>query len=41
MYTYIHTHTHTHRYIYISYSGEKTMPLSKKYFVMMPSTVLL
>ena len=29
-------------YIYIiSYSGEKTTPLSKKYFNMMPSTVLL
>ena len=27
--------------IYKSYSGEKTMPLSKKYFSMMSSTVLL
>ena len=28
-------------YIYISYSGEKTTPLSKKYFDMISSTVLL
>ena len=28
-------------YIYMCYSGEKTTPLSKKYFDMMSSTVLL
>ena len=27
--------------MYKSYSGEKTTPLSRKYFDMMPSTVLL
>ena len=28
-------------YIYICYSGEKTTPVSKKYFDMLSSTVLL
>ena len=28
-------------YIYIYYSGEKTTPLSKKYFHIMSSTILL
>ena len=38
--TYIYIYN-IYKYKYISYSGEKTTPLSEKYFDMMSSTVLL
>ena len=43
MYIYTHIYIYIFRciYIYISYSGEKTTTLSKKYFDLMSSTVLL
>ena len=41
IYIYINKYIYIYIYIYINYSGEKTTPLSKKYFDMMSSTVLL
>ena len=41
IYVYIYIYIYMYIYIYICYSGEKTTPVSKKYFDMLSSTVLL